>query len=119
MDVLLVDDEEELVSTLAERLAFRNISADFATNGKTSLLQIKEKKYDIAVLDIKMPGISGLDLAKKIKQIQPDIHIIFCTGHGSVSNFVDGTGQIGKEYYLPKPVNINDLISKMNQLMER
>jgi len=117
MDVLLVDDEKELVSTLAQRLGFRNINADWVTRGQAALQSVKEKKYNIAVLDIKMPGLSGIELGKEIKKIDPGIHIIFCTGHGSDTFFKAGSSQSGKDYYLPKPININDLIKKMNQLM--
>ena len=117
MDVLLVDDEEELVSTLSDRLSFRGIDAAWMTNGEDALQAVAEKKYDIAVLDIKMPGISGLELGEAIKKIQPDIHIIFCTGDVSSACFKAGTAQSGEEYYLAKPVKINQLIEKMNQLM--
>ena len=118
MDVLLVDDEKELVSTLSERLSFRGINADWVTDGESALKLVKNKKYDIAVLDIKMPGISGIELGEEIRKISPDIHIIFCTGHGSASFFSAGAAQSGEEYYLVKPININSLIEKMNQLME-
>jgi len=116
MNVLLVDDEQELVSTLAERLLFRGIKADWVTNGQAAMASVKEKKYDIAVLDIKMPGISGLELGEKIKNYDPGIHIIFCTGHGSDSYFKAGSSQSGEEYYLSKPLDINKLIEKMTQL---
>lgn len=118
MEVLLVDDEKELVSTLAERLLFRGINAEWVTNGKAALQSVKEKKYDIAVLDIKMPGISGIELGKKIKEIYPDIHIIFCTGQGSSFNFKAGSVQSEEDYYLQKPIDINSLIEKMNQLRD-
>jgi DNA-binding response OmpR family regulator len=116
MDVLLVDDEQELISTLAERLQFRGIKADWVTNGQAALVCVKEKKYDIAVLDIKMPGISGLELGEQIKALDPVVHIIFCTGHGSDSYVKAGSSQYGEAYYLSKPLDINKLIEKMTQL---
>jgi len=118
MNVLLVDDEQELVSTLSERLLFRGITADWVTDGEAALASVKKKKYDIAVLDIKMPGISGIELGEKIEEIDSGIHIIFCTGHGSTSDFKAGSSQSGEAFYLSKPLNITNLIEKMNQLMD-
>ncbi len=66
MRVLLVDDELELVSTLAERLNLRGIEADWVTSGEAALKQVEVKTYDLALLDIKIPKISGLSLKKKL-----------------------------------------------------
>ncbi len=117
MDVLLVDDEEELISTLSQRLTFRKINADWTTIGEDALQRVKNTDYDIAILDIKMPGINGIDLGEKIRKIRPDIKIIFITGHGSASYFNTGYTQSDNEYYLTKPININKLIEKMYQLI--
>ncbi len=118
MDVLLVDDEKELISTLAQRLSFRGITADWVTSGQSALESIKGKKYDIAVLDIKMPGISGVELAGKIKQVQPDIRIIYCTGQGAASISLTDAGKSDGSATLYKPLDINRLVEKMNQLMD-
>ncbi len=106
MNILLVDDEKELVSTLAQRLEFRGFNADWAASGAEALKNAETKKYDAAVLDIKMPGISGIELGRELKKILPEIRIIFCTGYGQTENTDTD--------YLSKPVDINILIEKLN-----
>jgi DNA-binding response OmpR family regulator len=115
--VLLVDDEAELVETLAERLVLRNISADWATGAEEALDKADKNPYDIAVLDVKMPGTSGITLKKLMEQKNPRMKFIFMTGHGSEDDFHAGSIEAGSDYYLVKPVNIEDLIKKMNEVM--
>lgn len=115
--ILLVDDEDELVSTLAERLLIRGIEADWATSAEGALIKMNSNRYDIALLDVKMPRISGIELKKKMEEKNPDMKFIFMTGHGSEADFRAGTAAAGSEYYLVKPVNIEDLISKMKDVI--
>ncbi|MBN2418151.1 MAG: response regulator transcription factor [Deltaproteobacteria bacterium] len=117
MKVLLVDDEAELVETLAERLIMRNITADWATGGEEALFKAEKIPYDIAVLDVKMPGLSGITLKKLLEQKNPGMKFIFMTGHGSEDDFHAGSMEAGQDYYLVKPVNIEDLIKKMNEVV--
>jgi len=112
MRVLLVDDEEEFVSTLAERLQIRGIDADWATSAEEGLQRVTEKQYDIAVLDVKMPKISGIDLKAKIQALSPVTKFIFLTGHGSEKDFI--AGKSISEFYLIKPVQIDDLVEKLH-----
>ena len=111
MRVLLIDDEEEFVATLAERLQLRGIDADWATSADMGLQLASETSYDIAVLDVKMPKISGIDLKAKIQALSPATKFIFLTGHGSERDFIAGTSI--SEYYLIKPVQIDDLVEKL------
>lgn len=115
--VLLVDDEEELVSTLAERLSLRGLDADWATSAEKALELAQGKNYDIAVLDVKIPRISGLKLKVKLEEGFPGMKFIFMTGHGSEEDFRAGTAETGTAYYLVKPVDIRALIEKMNQAL--
>jgi DNA-binding response OmpR family regulator len=117
--VLLVDDEAELVETLAERLMIRDIPADWATGAEEALYKADKNQYNIAVLDVKMPGISGIALKKLMEQKNPRMKFIFMTGHGSEDDFRAGSMEAGSEYYLVKPVNIDDLIIKMNEVISR
>jgi DNA-binding response OmpR family regulator len=117
MKVLLVDDEKELVSTLAERLSLRNIEADWVTTGEEAIKSVELKTYDVAVLDIKMPRIGGIELKKKLEEKNQDLKYIFITGHGSEDDFVTASSETGAGYYLVKPVNIDELIRKMKEIL--
>jgi DNA-binding response OmpR family regulator len=112
MRVLLIDDEEEFVATLAERLQIRGIDADWATSAEEGLQLVKKAQYDIAVLDVKMPKISGIDLKAKIQALSPETKFIFLTGHGSEKDFI--AGKSISEFYLIKPVQIDDLVEKLH-----
>ena len=117
MKVLLVDDEKELVSTLAERLSLRDIEADWVTTGEEAIKSVESKRYDVAVLDIKMPRIGGIEVKKKLKEKNPDLKYIFMTGHGSEEDFMTASSESGVEFYLVKPVNIDELIRKMKEVL--
>lgn len=117
MKILLVDDEQDLVSTLSERLEMRGIDADWVTSGESAMERLRGARYDLAVLDMKMPRISGLELRRKMLEIQPDIKFIFVTGHGSVEDFYAATVEEGAECYLVKPVGIDVLVQKITSIL--
>ena len=116
MKILLVDDEADYVSTLAERLSFRGIEAKWASGGQEALKYLETDSYDLAVLDVKMPKIGGLELKKEIEKKYPDMKFIYLTGHGSEDDYQKGVAD--SVHYLIKPVNIDDLIKMMNKVME-
>jgi DNA-binding response OmpR family regulator len=116
MRVLLVDDEAELVSTLAERLSFRGIEADWVSNPEEALDRVKNQRYAVAVLDVKIPRISGLALKKMLEEMDPQLKFIFLTGHGSEQDFMVGAAEAGEAYYLIKPVDLNLLIEKLKEI---
>ncbi|OGP57536.1 MAG: hypothetical protein A2V65_04340 [Deltaproteobacteria bacterium RBG_13_49_15] len=118
MRVLIVDDEEELASTLAERLCLRGIEAEWAGSAKDALKLVETSTFDIAVLDLKMPQVDGLELMRRIRDRQPKTQILFLTGHGSEELFRDVVKQCGESVYLIKPIDIDDLIDNMKSLME-
>ncbi len=115
--VLLIDDEAELVYTLAERLVIRGIEAAAVTEGEAALEILKQKQFDVVLLDVKMPGISGIDLMKEIKKVQPAVKIILLTGRGSQEESTEGLRE-GAFDYLLKPVQINVLIDKMQKAVD-
>lgn len=115
MRVLLVDDEVEYVSTLAERLSFRGIDASWVSSAKDALERIGQENFDIAVLDVKMPKMGGIELKQIVEEIKPDMKFIYLTGHGSEIDYQKGvTDGVS---YLIKPVNIDKLMSIMNEAM--
>ncbi len=115
MRILLVDDEADYVSTLAERLSFRGIEAQWALSGRQALKYLETEKYDLAVLDIKMPKIGGIELKKEIEKKYPDMKFIYLTGHGSEDDYQKGVAD--SVYYLIKPVSIDDLIKMMRKVL--
>ena len=119
MRVLLIDDEEELISTLAERLSLRGIDADWVTNGKEALKKVDLDHYDLAVVDVRMPKMSGLAVKKKMAEKCPGLKFIFMTGHGSEDDYNEGAAEAGTEYYLVKPLNIELLIEKIYEALKR
>jgi len=114
MKVLLVDDEVELVSAMAERLSFRGVDADWTDNGETALKMAKETDYALAVLDMKMPKMSGLELRKLLSADHPDMQFIFLSGHGSESDFKAGCAAGCN--YLIKPIQIESLMVKIKEV---
>lgn len=113
MKILLVDDEVELVSAMAERLSLRDIDADWTDSGEKALAMAESCTYDLAVLDMKMPKLSGLELRGLLAAKYPAMKFIFLSGHGSESDFKAGSAQaIG---YLIKPIRIEDLIAKIEE----
>ena len=119
MKALLVDDEKELVTTLAERLNMRGVNAQWATSAEEALTRLQTETFDIAVLDVKMPKMDGLLLKKQMQELCPRMKFIFVTGHGSSHDFETGASEVGEDYYLAKPLNIDDLIDKMKVALRR
>jgi len=113
MRILLVDDEVEFVTTLAERLTLRGFAVDHCVTTAEAIDLAVNTTYDVAVLDMKMPGSSGLELQAQLATIQPKLRFIFLTGHGSEDDYSAGRRQAA--YYLVKPVDINTLIDKINK----
>ena len=118
MRILLVDDEAELVSTLAERLEIRGIKADWVVSGEEALARAGKENYDLAVLDIKIPRINGIRLKKKLQEQNPNMKFIFMTGHASENDFKVCSIEAGPEFYLVKPVDINTIIKKINKALK-
>ncbi|MFP4446424.1 MAG: response regulator [Desulfosudaceae bacterium] len=114
MKVLLVDDEKKFVSCLAERLNIRGVTADWATTCKEALAKADAEHYDVAVLDMKMPHMSGIELKKQLETANPDMKFIFVTGHGSEDSYQAGTREA--EFYIIKPFAIDTLLEKIKEL---
>lgn len=112
--VLLVDDEEEFVAALVERLSIRGIYAEGASTGEDAISKIYETEFNVVLLDLKMPGMSGLDVMENIKSINPSVKIILITGYGSIQIGEEGLEK-GAYHYFTKPINIDDLIDKIKE----
>lgn len=118
MKVLLVDDEKDIVSTLAERLSLRGIEAVWVTSGEEALQVLETETFDLAILDVKMPVMNGLELQKKMTEKTKDLRYLFLTSRGAEEASEPGASLLGKENYLSKPIKMNFLIKKMNEAVE-
>jgi DNA-binding response OmpR family regulator len=114
LKVLLVDDEQEFVTTLAERLELRGMHVEIAMDGEMALGLIETDPPQVVVLDVMMPGLSGMEVLERIKTIDPKIQVILLTGHGATKDGIKGM-QLGAFDYLIKPVDIDELIEKLNE----
>lgn len=116
MKALLVDDEEKFVSRLAERLRLRGFETDWATAWDEALAKVEGKRYDIIVLDMKMPSMSGIDLKKRIEKMDSKVKFIFVTGHGSEKDYEI----LCSEAFccIIKPFKIETLVEKITQAIE-
>ncbi len=116
--VLLVDDEEDLSLVLAERLELRGFDAQGVTSSSEAIKRIDEKEYDVMVVDIKMPGLGGMELLRRIKKNNPKSQVILFTGHGSTKEAEEGISE-GAYDYLIKPIEIEDLVQKIRKAAGR
>ena len=112
--VLLVDDEEELVATIQERLEMRGILAEAVTTGHDALERIQQAPFDVVVVDLKMPGLDGTETVEVIRERRPEIQVLLITGHGS------GHGELGEladrgYRILLKPFQIDRLIAMIRE----
>ncbi len=112
LKILMVDDEQDFAATLAERLRLRRFHVEVIGNGADALQRVREDSFSILILDVKMPGIGGLQLLSQIKATHPDLPIILLTGHGSLADAEKGMEE-GAFDYLMKPVDIDKLIEKI------
>lgn len=113
-NVLLVDDEEEFVTTLAERLRLRGIPVRVTTDGEEALRMMEKEPPQVVVLDVLMPGLSGLEVLKRIQADNPGVKVILLTGQGSTWDGIQGM-RMGVFDYLMKPLNIDELIDKIRE----
>ncbi len=116
--VLLVDDEQEFVQTLSERLLMRDMGSAVAYDGESALDLINEDEPEVMILDLRMPGIDGIEVLKKVKQSKPEIEVIILTGHGSEKDrkiCMD----LGAFDYLQKPVKIEKLSETLKEAYDK
>ena len=116
--VLIVDDEKEFASALAERLQIRDYGATAVYSAEEAFGAIQSDPPDVVLLDLRMPGVSGIEALKTIKQSHPGIEIIILSGLGSEKSASDGLLS-GAFDYVVKPVEIDDLIIKIDQAKDK
>lgn len=116
--VLLVDDEEKFLEVLSQRLGTRGIDASTATSGEEALVKIKNKNFDVIILDVMMPGIGGIESLKRIRQENPEVQIIMLTGKSSIEKAVTAMKE-GAIDFLEKPADIDKLLEKIENARQK
>jgi len=112
--VLLIDDEVGYVNVLSNRLSKRSFVVGKANSGSEALQRLRQQDYDVAVLDLKMEDMDGIEVLKILKKMAPELVVIMLTGHGSAEAAHEGIKQ-GAYDYLTKPCELEDLVDKIQE----
>jgi DNA-binding NtrC family response regulator len=112
--LLLVDDEEGYVNVLANRMSLRGVDVSKAYNGSEAIRILRRNDFDVAVLDLKMEDMDGIEVLKIFKKMDPDLMVIMLTGHGSAQAASDGIS-LGAFDYLTKPCDFSELLEKIRK----
>jgi DNA-binding NtrC family response regulator len=110
--VLLIDDDQDFLSIMSERMEIRDIEVTTALSGEKALSLVEDVSYDAIILDLNMPNMDGLQTLEKLKAINPDLQIILLTGHATVAKGVQAM-KLGATDVMEKPVDINALAEKI------
>lgn len=117
-NVLIVDDEQEFRDMTIKRLNKRDLNCEGAESGEQALECIKKGDIDVVLLDVKMPGMGGVETLREIKRIKPLIEVVMLTGHASVESGIDGM-KLGAFDYLMKPMELDPLLEKLKDAYEK
>lgn len=115
--LLIVDDEVKFLDSIARRLEMRGLDVAKATNGQDALDLARTQKFDVALLDLKMPGLDGKQVLEVLKQEHKFLEVVILTGHGSIDSAVECT-KLGAFAYLPKPYEMEDLLEVLRKAYE-
>jgi DNA-binding NtrC family response regulator len=116
--VLLVDDEEGYVSVLAKRMTKRQVEVMVALSGAEAIQTLRKKEFDVAVVDLKMEDMDGIEVLKIFKKMDPQLPVVMLTGHGSEQAARDGLA-LGAFDYLTKPCDLEDLLATITKAAGR
>ena len=115
--LLIVDDESRFLNAIATRLRKRGFDVKTATNGPDAIALAREEKFDVALLDLKMPGMDGSEVLRVLKQEHEFLEAVILTGHGSLESAVELT-KLGAFGYLPKPYELDKLLETLKEAYE-
>lgn len=116
--VLVVDDEAEFRDLTVKRLDKRGLKAAGAASGEEALVAIDRTLVDVVLLDVKMPGMDGIETLREIKRRKPLIEVVLLTGHASVDSGIEGM-KLGAFDYLMKPIELDSLLDKLADAYEK
>ncbi len=115
--VLVVDDEPDFLKLISRRLTKRNVDVDVANNGQEALQFMSKNPVNVVILDVRMPGLNGIETLKEIRRRYRDTSVIMLTGHGSVQSGIEGISHGAYDYIL-KPFLIDDLLERIRAANE-
>ncbi|SDT95732.1 response regulator [Desulfobacula phenolica] len=113
MKLLFIDDEQTFLNYLAKRLILDGFTVKTTFSGEEGVEVASKEDFDVAVVDLQMPGIDGIEVQKQLKDLQPNLPCIVLTGHGSVENALE-SGKYNAFKFLSKPVDMDTLIKTIN-----
>jgi DNA-binding NtrC family response regulator len=116
--VLIVDDELDFLETIVKRLQRRKVDTTGIDSGIKALELLEKEHFDVVILDVRMPGLDGIETLKEMKKKRPLLEVIMLTGHASVESGVQGM-QYGAFDYVMKPADIDDLLERIREAFER
>ncbi len=116
--VLFVDDEMDFIETLMKRMKKRGVDVEGVGSGEEALKVLDSKPIDVVVLDVKMPGMDGIETLREIKKRHPLVEVIMLTGHANVEVAIQGM-ELGAFDYLMKPMAIDELFFKLNDAYKK
>jgi DNA-binding NtrC family response regulator len=114
LKILIVDDEKEFADSLAERLALRKLKTRVAYDGEQALDAVQVEEPDVMILDLRMPGMDGLEVLRKVKKSQPDIDVVILTGHGADKD-EEAALRLGATAFLKKPIDLDQLVGAVHK----
>lgn len=118
MRLLLVDDESDFLGTLLKRMKRRQVNVDGVNSGETALAWLETHNVDVVILDVRMPGMDGIETLRAIKKIHPLTEVIMLTGHASMEVAIEGM-QMGAFDYLMKPMDMDELLYKAEDAFKK
>ncbi len=116
--ILIVDDEERFRNTMRKLLLIEGISAETAASGKEALERLSVESFDVLIMDVRMPEMTGVEALAHIKKLDPDVEVIIMTGYASVDTAKEIT-QLGAYDYLLKPYRKEELMDRIEAAFER
>jgi DNA-binding response OmpR family regulator len=116
--LLIVDDEKNIRLTLSRALEVLEVETDTAANGEEALAKLKEKEFCLILLDLKMPGMDGMEVLRRVREIRPDIRVIIITAYGTIESAVEAM-KLGAIDFIQKPFSAEEIRELVSRVMDR
>jgi DNA-binding NtrC family response regulator len=116
--LLIVDDETRLVETLSKRLAARGLDVEGASSAREALDLLETRPFDVVLLDVRMPGMDGIEALREIKRLRPLVQVVMLSGNASVNAAVEGM-RLGAAEFLLKPLDLETVLARVEEAYEK